>query len=102
MDNHHFGYITKLKREQKKNNDIKYTYSTPKPMHITHTCTHVAHIELSRTVAPQKKTHERLTIFEIEALNVILSTHHHRSVAVLFVRVKIPSQSYLFILPMYE
>jgi hypothetical protein len=50
------------------------------PMHITVTHAHVAHIELSSTVAQQKKTHDRLAIFEIEALNgSFFSTHHHRS-----------------------
>jgi hypothetical protein len=69
-------------------------------MHITHTCAHVAHIELSRPVAHQKKTHNRLTIFEIEALNV--SFPYTIIEEVLFVRVNILSQSYLFMLPMYE
>jgi hypothetical protein len=68
-------------------------------MHITHTRMCVAHIELSRTVAQQKRTHDRLTIFEIEAhdeyfLNTIIGE-------VFFVRVNILSQSYLFMLPMY-
>jgi hypothetical protein len=57
-----------------KNNDIKNTYSTPMPMHITHTRMRVAHIVLSRTVAQQKKTHDRLTIFEIEALDESFQT----------------------------
>jgi hypothetical protein len=58
-----------------------------------------AHIELSRAVAQQKKTHDRLTIFEIEALNV--SFPHTIIVEVFFVRVNILSQSHLFMLPMY-
>jgi len=69
------------------------------PMHITHTRMRVAHIELSSTVAQQKKTHDRLTIFEIEALDE--SFPHTMVVEVFFIRVNIPSQSYLFMLPMY-
>lgn len=69
------------------------------PMHITLTHARVAHIELSRTVAQQKETHDRLAIFEIEGLNG--SFPHTIIVVVFFVRVNIRSQSHLLMLPMY-
>jgi hypothetical protein len=69
------------------------------PMHITLTHAHVAHIELSSTVAQQKKTHDRLTIFEIEALNG--SFPHTIIVVGVLCKSQHSESSHLFMLLMY-